>query len=102
MAFGEVSSEAAQAAFRRSILDEADCPICRNKGLMQFNLRGQPEDGGDDTLVFGLPVIVPGRLDLLSVGALIVGMCPNCGYLAHFMDSVVAARHDVTEEMKDE
>jgi hypothetical protein len=98
--FGEISSPDAQQFFRNTILAVAKCPICGNAGLEHLRLTGHQEDGETAELTFGLPVIVPGKIELLPVGALQMGMCRNCGFLAPFMDIVVRGRYEALLEAK--
>lgn len=90
---GEMSSPAAQAYWRETILHPAKCPICGQKKLKHLILSGETDGGETRQLAFGLPVIVPGRADLASVGALQYAACQNCGYLASFLDLSIIARH---------
>lgn len=88
-ALGELSSEEAQQYWRDNILKKATCPICGGAGLTHLVLQGHREDEGIDQLTFGLPIIVPGRNDLVSVGALQYASCLRCGYLAAFLDLAI-------------
>lgn len=97
--FGELSSVEAQQYFRATILAKATCPICGHRGLEHLHLAGEKDDGKTDELTIGLPVIVPGKIELVPVGALQIGICPNCGYLAQFMDLAVQGRYQNRKEV---
>lgn len=91
VAHGQMSSPEAQEYWRNTVLKNAHCPICGTAGLLQLHLRGHSQEDEQDQLAFGLPVIVPGRPDLVSVGAVQYASCPTCGYLAPFMDLAIIA-----------
>ena len=91
--FGTISSPEAQKLFRNSILTKATCPICAHVGMVQMDLKGHSEAREAETLTFTLPMAAPPSAEIFPAGAVQVGVCMNCGYMAQFLDVIITTRY---------